>query len=385
MKISYIIPHYNRNGVLRHHLDLLQLQTATNFEVIVVDDGSDPKFEYETNKYPFKIIYVENGGPAKARNVGVKESTGDVLLFVGDDTVPHVNLIAFHTWEHMTNPGHLIQGITPFHPDCMDTTFMHILDSSGIQANWMALRDKNDWKREIDGFLLTTNVSMSRKTYNLIGGFDEDFTNAAWEDISFGITARKIGVKTLFNPSAVNLHIHKYNLYSYCERQKMEGRNRILASLKHPDLSHQLIQPDSLRFARQKPLRESIYRAEVELRAWEPNSEVIRQCLSHASFVGLLEKLDEFGGPYRIYEHIHKPDTIFAVTNGIKAYEDGNKSYAEHCIEWAIDTAKDNWALYSWAGDILKHFNEIERANSMYDKSLVVTFNDWAFNGTKNE
>lgn len=89
-KFSIIIPTYNRALLLKRCLDSLCSQTYQNFEVIVCDDGStdDSKdivaqFESRLN---LKYVYGENwGGPARPRNNGIKESSGEWICFLDSD------------------------------------------------------------------------------------------------------------------------------------------------------------------------------------------------------------------------------------------------------------------------------------------------------------
>lgn len=86
--VSIIVPTYNRSNLLSKTLDSLFSQTFSNFEIIVVDDGS-PGNENKIlcNQYPkIRYIKIENsGGPSKPRNVGIKMAKGEYLAFVDDD------------------------------------------------------------------------------------------------------------------------------------------------------------------------------------------------------------------------------------------------------------------------------------------------------------
>jgi glycosyltransferase involved in cell wall biosynthesis len=89
-KFSIIIPTYNRALLLKRCLESLCNQTYKNFEVIVCDDGSTDGSEevireFE-NKLHLRYIYKENwGGPARPRNNGIKESSGEWICFLDSD------------------------------------------------------------------------------------------------------------------------------------------------------------------------------------------------------------------------------------------------------------------------------------------------------------
>lgn len=91
MKISCIIPVYKVEEYLHQCVDSVLMQTMDDFEIILVDDGSPdncPQIcdEYAT-KFPDKIrvIHKQNGGPADARNAGLKQAQGDYIFFIDSD------------------------------------------------------------------------------------------------------------------------------------------------------------------------------------------------------------------------------------------------------------------------------------------------------------
>ncbi len=90
MKISTIIPAYNEEKVILNCLKSLDDQSAKNFEVIVVDDGSSDSTlsllgAFKTQKYEYKFLNTDHKGPALARNLGAKNSKGQILVFVDSD------------------------------------------------------------------------------------------------------------------------------------------------------------------------------------------------------------------------------------------------------------------------------------------------------------
>lgn len=89
-KVSVIIPTHNRPELLARALKSVYNQTFTDFEVLVVDDGSNPRAESALanflTKSNFKYIETaKNQGGAVTRNVGIKAATGDYLAFLDDD------------------------------------------------------------------------------------------------------------------------------------------------------------------------------------------------------------------------------------------------------------------------------------------------------------
>ncbi|MBL1264891.1 glycosyltransferase family 2 protein [Candidatus Methylomicrobium oryzae] len=85
--ISVIIPTYNRAPFVCEAIDSVFSQTFTDYEIIVVDDGSTDSTKEVLEKYQDKIkyIYQENSGVSAARNAGIKNSTGSWLAFLDSD------------------------------------------------------------------------------------------------------------------------------------------------------------------------------------------------------------------------------------------------------------------------------------------------------------
>ena len=86
MKISVIIPTYNRVFFLKRSIDSVLAQTLQPYEIIIIDDGSSDGTSAMIKKnYPdLNLIYQDNKGVSAARNIGVKASSGDCLLYTSD-------------------------------------------------------------------------------------------------------------------------------------------------------------------------------------------------------------------------------------------------------------------------------------------------------------
>jgi glycosyltransferase involved in cell wall biosynthesis len=104
--ISVVVPFYNNGDVLNECLQSIGAQTHRNLQVIMVDDGSTDCGSGIARKWAaadprFSLVQTPNGGPGKARNVGVEHATGEYLAFVdGDDMLaPYAYEVLLHTLE----------------------------------------------------------------------------------------------------------------------------------------------------------------------------------------------------------------------------------------------------------------------------------------------
>jgi glycosyltransferase involved in cell wall biosynthesis len=83
---SVVIPCYNARNVIADTLEKILNQTYGNIEIILVDDGStDGTAEFIAEKFDLPSITIENGGPAVARNVGIKAAKGKYIALCDAD------------------------------------------------------------------------------------------------------------------------------------------------------------------------------------------------------------------------------------------------------------------------------------------------------------
>lgn len=100
MKLSIIVPIYNVENYLPKCLDSLMNQTFQDYELILVNDGSQDRslsiMESAQTNDPkrIKIFTKENGGLSDARNFGIKQSSGDYLAFIDSDDYIDVNMFS---------------------------------------------------------------------------------------------------------------------------------------------------------------------------------------------------------------------------------------------------------------------------------------------------
>ena len=107
--VSVIIPIYNINDLdLKKSIKSILNQTYSNIEIILVDDGStvsNKKIcdEFAKNDERIKTLHIENAGVSNARNVGIKESKGEYIMFVDADDWIDKNCIEACISKNITN------------------------------------------------------------------------------------------------------------------------------------------------------------------------------------------------------------------------------------------------------------------------------------------
>ena len=250
--VSVIIPTYNRKEVLERTLRAYSDQTypEDKFEVIVIDDGSTDGTEQVVkslvggSNYKLRYFKQDNKGPAAARNLGIKEAAGEIVLITGDDCIPDSKLIEEHVRYHdlkaSENVG--VLGYTGLHPEIEETPFLEYI-YQGPQFSYHTL--KNGCEVSFGNFY-TSNISMSKQKLIDIGLFDEDFKYAAWEDVELGYRLYKTGFKVIYDQDAVTYHYHNSDLQSFIKRHILVGQSAIILYKKHPELKDWWLGMDSL-------------------------------------------------------------------------------------------------------------------------------------------
>jgi GT2 family glycosyltransferase len=258
MRASVVIPTYNRLQDLQRVLSAIQSQirpSGSELETVVVDDGSsDGTWEWlssEADSRGLTVLHQSNAGPARARNQGVAAATGDLILFLGDDTEPQPGWLTSHLEEHRLFGARsllAVIGYTSFADD-RRSPFLRFINEQGAQFGYQLI---NDPRAVPFNFFYTSNVSVPRRVLLDLEGFREDFPAAAWEDIEFAYRAAATGLTLRYQPRARTLHRHCIRPRTFCGRQRTSGVSAAIFATIHPQLEDFL---GVRRALRRRPLR----------------------------------------------------------------------------------------------------------------------------------
>jgi glycosyltransferase involved in cell wall biosynthesis len=214
--LSVVVPTYNRCESLRTTLEALKRQESVpgGFEVVVVSDGSTDGTDalligYLAAPLPFTLrsIRQDNAGPARARNRGVQEANGTVVVFLDDDVEPLPCCLRTHAERHHAEPELVLIG--PMSPDPVRQK------SEPVWIAWehaMLQKQYDSWKNGTwaehecgPHNFYTGNASVRREYILAVGGFDEGFTRQ--EDVELATRLERVcGVYFRFEPAAAALH-----------------------------------------------------------------------------------------------------------------------------------------------------------------------------------
>ncbi|MFA6788328.1 MAG: glycosyltransferase family A protein [Arcobacteraceae bacterium] len=104
MKISVVIPTYNRADFLSSCLQSVLTQTRSVDEIIVVDDGSIDHTQDVLKEFDIHYVYQTNQGVAHARNIGIQKAKNEWIAFLDSDDIWHRTKIEEHLAFHTHNP-----------------------------------------------------------------------------------------------------------------------------------------------------------------------------------------------------------------------------------------------------------------------------------------
>lgn len=124
-EISVIVPVYKVEKYLERCIDSILAQTFTDFELILIDDGSPdgcPEIcdHYAKTDRRIKVIHQKNSGVSVARNAGLDIMTGKYVMFVDSDDALHTEILNVLHYLSETDEADLsICGATVFDTDCL--------------------------------------------------------------------------------------------------------------------------------------------------------------------------------------------------------------------------------------------------------------------------
>jgi len=225
--VSVIVATYNRADIINETVESILNQTFKNFELIVIDDGSTDNTEEVVNSYKdnrLQYIKIDNwGGPAKPRNIGIKQSKGTYIAFCDDDDIWSPQKLEKQI-ESLDNSDH-----------GMVFTMQKHFGATSIFSNYFGIGPLPFKQNRYTNALLrvncipTSTVMVKKSLLDQIGYFDERRSFIAIEDNDLWIRVSKI-TKIEFIPEVLVQHrVHRKNIYensNTIELGKQELRNK---------------------------------------------------------------------------------------------------------------------------------------------------------------
>lgn len=235
MKFSIIVPVYNRPDEVEELLESLSRQSRKNFEVIIVEDGSEIPCKEVAEKYSdvleISYFFKENEKPAIARNYGAKRAQGDYFLFFDSDCIIPENYFEIINKELKANYTDAYGGPDAASPD-FNTTQKAI---SYAMTSFFTTGGIRGGGEKIDKFYPRSfNMGISKEAFEAVGGFPTTGMHPG-EDMVFSIEIIKQGFTTRLIKDAQVYHKRRNTLKSFFRQVFRFGKTRAVISEIYPE------------------------------------------------------------------------------------------------------------------------------------------------------
>jgi glycosyltransferase involved in cell wall biosynthesis len=232
VKISFIIPVYNRPGETRELLESLSLQTKRDFEVIVVEDGSVESSESVVEQYrellDIHYFYKENSGPGPSRNYGCEKASGEYMIFLDSDCIVPEEYVQVVEEALQRNYSDAFGGPDRAHEDftrlqkAISFSMTSFITTGGIRGG-----NERMGKFHPRSF----NLGISMKVFEATGGFSK---MRFGEDVDLSIRILEKGFTTRLIRQAFVYHKRRTSLRQFYKQVYNSGIARINLQRRHP-------------------------------------------------------------------------------------------------------------------------------------------------------
>lgn len=232
MRYSFVIPVYNRPDETDELLESLAQQTLRDFEVLVVEDGSQITCQQVVQKHaaqmPLKYFCKPNSGPGQTRNYGAERSQGEYLIFLDSDCVLPPGYLEAVEKELAEKPCDAFGGPDRSHPSftpvqkAISYSMTSFFTTGGIRGG----------KKKLDKFYPRSfNMGISASLYRKLGGFSK---MRFGEDIDLSIRIFQSGARCRLFPQAWVWHKRRTDLRKFFRQVHNSGIARINLYKKYP-------------------------------------------------------------------------------------------------------------------------------------------------------
>ena len=236
-RLSLVVATFNRPVSLARLLRELAAQTlpASDFEVVVVDDGSavpvEPQLRSLAPAYAMRVVAQANAGAAAARHRGVLEARGELIVIVDDDMELPAAFLAEHLAQHPPGSRRVVLGRMLAPPGRLPIFERY----HAVMLDRLAEDVRRGRVQPRGTHLFTGNVSFRRADYFAAGGFDASLKQS--EDAELGIRLEKAGAEVQLCEAAYSIHHSDHtSVETWMRRAYQYGLWDHRIAQKHPDV-----------------------------------------------------------------------------------------------------------------------------------------------------
>ena len=232
MKYSIIVPVYNRPDEVDELLRSLTGQTMKDFEVLIVEDGSQRDCREVVEKYKpqlnLKYFAKPNSGPGQSRNYGAQRAQGDMLIVLDSDVVLPQGYMEAVDDEMRRQPAVAFGG-----PDASHPSFTNVQKAiSYSMTSFFTTGGIRGGKKKLDKFYPRSfNMGIRRDVYQQLGGFSK---MRFGEDIDFSYRIVEAGHQPRLFADAWVWHKRRTDFRKFFRQVYNSGIARINLEKRHP-------------------------------------------------------------------------------------------------------------------------------------------------------
>lgn len=233
MLYSIIVPVYNRPDEIDELLGSLTRQTFSDFEVLIIEDGSEKRCKTVADRYSgslnIRYFFKENSGQGFSRNYGFERAEGDYFVVFDSDCI-----IPDHYFEEVTRslrsknidcwggPDRAHPSFTPVQK-AISYSMTSPLTTGGIRGG----------RKRIGPFHPRSfNMGITREVFEKTGGYK---ITRMGEDIEFSLRIIEEGFRTALIPDAYVYHKRRTNFGQFFKQLHFFGRARVNIQRFYPD------------------------------------------------------------------------------------------------------------------------------------------------------
>lgn len=232
IKLSLIIPVFNRPDEVDELLQSLTLQKDKDFEVIIVEDGSSNKCDQIVKKYEreldIKYFYKDNSGPGTTRNFGAERATGNYFIFFDSDCIIPEDYIKLCYENLNNNYADAFGG-----PDAAHSSFTNIQKAINYSmTSFFTTGGIRGGNKKLDKFHPRSfNMGISKEVYNKTKGFSK---MRFGEDVDLSLRIIREGFSTTLYSDCFVYHKRRTDFRKFFRQVYNSGIARINLHLLHP-------------------------------------------------------------------------------------------------------------------------------------------------------